>query len=297
MNASKITPCLWFDTQAEEAAGFYASIFRDGAVGAATRYPEGGMMPAGGVMTVRFTVAGQPAIALNGGPYFKFTPASSFFVGCESAAELDALWDKLIEGGFALMEREAMPPFERYGWLQDRYGFSWQLGVCGCRQYVTPFLMFTGPVYRKAAEAVEFWRSTFAEVSVQEMVLAGKSNPYGIAEGDVIHARFNLCGQDLMAMDSGYDHKFNFTEAFSFYVECASQAEIDYFWDALGADGGEGECGWMKDRFGVWWQIVPDTLESMTDGSDPVRTKRVMDALLKMHKIDMAALQEVYDGR
>ncbi len=298
MKQEKITPCLWVDAQGEEAARFYTSIFKNGSVGNITRYTERGMMPAGDVMTVRFQVAGQQAIALNGGPYFKFTPATSFFVGCESAAELDALWDKLIEGGFALMEREAMPPFERYGWLQDRYGLSWQLGVCGCPQYVAPFFMFTGPVYRKTEEAVKFWCSVFKDSEIKDVLKAGKDNPYDMAEGDVIHAEFRLFNQLFMAMDSGYDHKFNFTEAFSFYVECANQQEIDYYWNALTADGGEeSQCGWVKDKYGVSWQIVPDSLERMTDGSDPARTNRVMEALLAMHKIDMAALQRAYDNK
>ncbi len=297
MKQDKITPCLWFDEQGEEAARFYASIFKNGEVGNITRYTEGGMMPAGGVMTVRFAVAGQQSIALNGGPYFKFTPAASFFVGCESAMELDILWDKLIEGGLALMEREAMQPFERYGWLQDKYGLSWQLGVCGCPQYVTPFLMFTGPVYRKAEEAIKFWCSVFSDSGVKDTLRAEKDNPYGLAEGDMVHARFRLFNQDFMAMDSGYNHGFNFTEAFSFYVECATQQEIDYYWNALTVDGGEeSQCGWLKDRFGLSWQIVPDSLERMTDGSDPVRTKYVMDMMLKMHKLDMEALQRAYNG-
>jgi predicted 3-demethylubiquinone-9 3-methyltransferase (glyoxalase superfamily) len=114
---SKITPFLWFNDQAEEAVAFYAAIFKDSKVGSVSRYGEGGPAPAGRVMTVEFQLAGQDFIALNGGPYFTFTPAISFFVTCATQAEVDAYWEQLSEGG----EKE------QCGWLKDKYGVSWQI--------------------------------------------------------------------------------------------------------------------------------------------------------------------------
>ena len=113
----KITPFLWFDTQAEEAARFYTSIFKNSKVGTVTRYGEAGPGPKGSVMTVAFEIEGQKFTALNGGPVFKFTEAISFVVNCETQEEVDELWEKLSEGGAKV----------ECGWLKDQYGLSWQI--------------------------------------------------------------------------------------------------------------------------------------------------------------------------
>lgn len=113
----KITPFLWFDDQAEEAMNFYTSIFKNSKVGRVSRYGDGGPGPKGSVMSATFTLKGQEFMALNGGPLFSFTPAVSFFVKCETQAEVDVLWEKLSEGGTK----------ERCGWLKDKFGLSWQI--------------------------------------------------------------------------------------------------------------------------------------------------------------------------
>jgi predicted 3-demethylubiquinone-9 3-methyltransferase (glyoxalase superfamily) len=113
----KITPFLWFDDQAEEAMNFYVSIFKNSKVGSITRYGEAGPGPKGTVMSATFKLDGQEFFALNGGPLFKFTPAISFFVNCETQQEVDELWDRLSAGGRK----------DRCGWLQDKYGLSWQI--------------------------------------------------------------------------------------------------------------------------------------------------------------------------
>ncbi len=289
-----ITPCLWFDLQAEEAATFYTSVFDNGKIETVVRYPENGMMPGGTVMTVKFCLAGQDFIALNGGPYYRFTPATSFFVGCESIKEFDKLWKKLSKGGSVLMEPEAMLPyFEKFGWIQDKYGLSWQLGTCGIPQYITPYLMFVGKQCGRAEEAIGFYRSVFEISNVESMVRHGKTE--NEIEGSVLHASFSLNGQAFMAADSGWKHAFTFTEAVSFYVYCQTQAEIDRYWEMLSADGGElSQCGWLKDKFGISWQIVPADLEKMMSDKNIEKVKRVTEALLKMTKLDMSILQKAY---
>jgi predicted 3-demethylubiquinone-9 3-methyltransferase (glyoxalase superfamily) len=117
MNMQKITPFLWFDDKAEEAMNFYVSIFKNSKVGYVTRYGKAGPGPEGTVMSATFQLDGQDFFALNGGPHFKFTPAVSFFVNCETQQEVDELWEKLSAGG-----RE-----DRCGWLQDKFGLSWQI--------------------------------------------------------------------------------------------------------------------------------------------------------------------------
>jgi predicted 3-demethylubiquinone-9 3-methyltransferase (glyoxalase superfamily) len=114
---SKIKPFLWFDTQAEEAAKFYTSVFPNSKMGRVMRFPEGSPRPAGMVLTAEFELEGQPFVALNGGPEYKFTPAVSFCVDCKDQAEIDYYWDRLVAGGKPVM----------CGWLEDRYGVSWQI--------------------------------------------------------------------------------------------------------------------------------------------------------------------------
>jgi predicted 3-demethylubiquinone-9 3-methyltransferase (glyoxalase superfamily) len=113
----KITPFLWFDGDAEEAAQFYTSVFEDSKIVTVTRYSEAGPRPAGSVMTTVFHICGQEFIALNGGPQYKFTPAVSFVVSCQTQAEIDRYWDRLVEGGQPV----------QCGWLTDKYGLSWQI--------------------------------------------------------------------------------------------------------------------------------------------------------------------------
>jgi len=113
----KIKPFLWFDKEAEDAAQFYCSIFKNSKILEVARYPEGGPAPAGSVMIVTFQLEGQSFIALNGGPHFKFTPSISLYVDCETQEEVDQLWERLSEGGRK----------DRCGWLQDKYGLSWQI--------------------------------------------------------------------------------------------------------------------------------------------------------------------------
>ena len=123
LNKRKITPCLWFDDQGEDAANFYVGIFKDSRIGTISRYGEAGKevhgRPPGSVMTVAFELEGQPFTALNGGPQFKFSEAISFQINCETQAEVDHYWDKLSEGGD--------PKAQACGWLKDKFGLSWQV--------------------------------------------------------------------------------------------------------------------------------------------------------------------------
>jgi predicted 3-demethylubiquinone-9 3-methyltransferase (glyoxalase superfamily) len=134
----KITPNLWFDRQAEEAANFYTSVFKNSRVGNLTRASRAGFefhrLPEGAVLTVVFEIEGHNFIAINGGPLFKFTPAVSFLVACSTKREVDALWKKLSAGGKVLMELGEYPFSHWYGWTQDKYGLSWQVMAMGDRE-------------------------------------------------------------------------------------------------------------------------------------------------------------------
>lgn len=297
----RIVPCLWFDDQAEEAASFYTSLFDDAAVGATTRYGKAGYemhgRPEGSVMTVEFELAGYEMVALNGGPFFEFTPAVSFFVVCETEAEVDGLWPELSEDGATLMPLERYDWSEKYGWVQDRYGLSWQISLGAPEevgQKITPSLLFVGDQHGRAEEAVRRYTSVFENSEIAGILrwAAGEDEP----EGTVKHARFRLDGESFMAMDSALDHGFTFNEAISFLVKCGSQEEVDYYWDELGRGGDPAaqQCGWLADEFGVSWQVSPTVLHEMLLDPDAATVARVTEAFLQMKKFDISALEEAY---
>jgi len=297
----KITPCLWFDNQAEEAVNLYISIVRNSKIVNVARYGEAGAkasgMPKGTVLTITFQLDGEEFMALNGGPAFQFTPAVSFLVACKTKEEVDALWGRLSDGGSALMELGAYPFSDKYGWVQDRYGLSWQVMFMGDReikQKSTPTLMFVGNVCGKAEEAINFYASVLHNAKVGDILRYGKGEEPD-KEGTIKHVTFTLEGQEFAAMDSARVHNFTFNEAISFMVYCETQEEIDYYWEKLSSDPRAEQCGWLKDKYSVSWQIVPAVLDEMMLDKDAERSNRVMKAFLQMKKIDIEELKRAYE--
>ncbi len=294
-----IFPYLWFDSNAEEAVTFYTSIFKNSSVGDMLKYDEVSAvpsgMPVGSILTIAFTLEGQPFAALNGGPIFKFTPATSFFVSCKDAAEVESYWNKLIEGGSVLMELQKYPFSEKYGWLQDKYGVSWQIGVGEAKQKIRPSLLFVKEMSGKAEEAMDFYVSMFPNSSVGTKSRYGKEMPQ--SEGKLNYGEMVLNGYHMVVMDSDMDHKFGFSQAISFDVSCDTQEEIDHFYDGLSEGGEKQPCGWVIDKFGVAWQVEPVVLYSMLMDKDPVKAKRAMTQMLKMQKLDIEPIQKAYEGK
>jgi predicted 3-demethylubiquinone-9 3-methyltransferase (glyoxalase superfamily) len=295
----KIVPCLWFDHQAEEAANFYTAIFKNGKIGKMTRYDEASAkvsgQAAGSVLTVEFEITGYTMTGLNGGPIFKFTPAVSFFVTCETEEEMDELWKKLSDGGTILMELNKYPWAEKYGWLNDKYGVSWQLMLNNKPQRISPAFLFTGNNYGKAEEAIKFYTSLLPDSEIAFMQKRGKEHPETEKEGTVEYSSFTLNGQEFHAME-GKNHQFTFTEAVSFIVNCETQEEIDKLWEALSAVPESEQCGWLKDKYGVSWQITPAILPELLADPDKEKAGRAMKAMLEMKKLDIAELQKAYEG-
>jgi predicted 3-demethylubiquinone-9 3-methyltransferase (glyoxalase superfamily) len=287
----KIVPFLWFDHQAEEAANFYASLFKDSKIDSINRYSEGPMQ--GKVLTIVFQLEGQRFMALDGGPHFQFTPAVSFFVNCESIEETDRLFEQLSVDGSVLMPLQAYPFSERFAWITDKYGVSWQLNYGKRSQKITPFLMFVGKLAGNAEKAINLYTSLFEKSNIVNIErFTADEEP----TGTVKLAIFNLYGQEFMAIDSYLDHAFTFSGAISFFVNCEGQEEVDRLWDALTVDGEEQMCGWLVDRFGVTWQIIPTTLIDMLTDPDSEKSKRATDAMLKMRKIEIDKIKRVYLG-
>lgn len=302
MIQQKIIPHLWFDGRAEEAAKFYVSIFgNNSAIYDRTFYSSMGQeihgMEEGAVMTVDFQLHGQSFIALNGGPHFNFTPAISFFVTCETELELDELWQNLNDGGTPLMPLDQYEWSEKYGWIQDKFGLTWQISLGKLHdvqgQKIVPSFMFVSK-QGQAEEAVNFYTSLFDHSDITGILKyeKGADQP----EGSVMHSQFTLNGGEVfMAMDSSPEHAgFIFNEAISLLVKCEDQDEIDYFWEKLSADSKAEQCGWLKDKFGLSWQIVPKNLNDLLNADDRDSANRVMKAMLQMKKLDIQQLREAY---
>lgn len=274
----QINPCLWFDGNAKEAAEFYCSAFKSSEIKSENQ------------IVVSIEMAGQKFICINGGPIFKMNPSISFFAVCETENELDAAWRQLTDGGNVLMELGKYNWSDKYGWVQDKFGASWQLSL-GKREDVgqkfTPFLMFTGRQAGNAKRAIDFYTSVFDNSSVTGILEYTAGEPD--VEGTVKHAQFKLNNQVFMAMDSSLQHNFGFNEAVSLMVECDTQEQIDYLWEKLSAVPEAEQCGWLKDQFGVSWQIIPSVLEKLMN--DPTRSERVVQAFMKMKKFDIEVLE------
>lgn len=302
-NQQLFVHCLWYDDQAEEAAKFYTSIFPNSGIGDITRYGAAGYethkRPEGSVMTIEFNLSNLQFLGLNGGPVFKSNPSISYFVVCETAEETDALWQKLAEGGMVMMALDKYDWSEKYGFLTDKYGLSWQISQGKLSdtngQKITPSLLFVGDQAGRTEEALNLYTSIFKDSAIRGVMKngPGEQDP----EGTVKHAQFNIAGQEFMIMDSFAAHKFAFNEAISFVIPCHTQDEIDYYWNKLTENGGEESmCGWLKDKFGVSWQVEPVQLGQMLKSKDKAKTERVTNAFLRMKKFDLKKLEAAFEG-
>lgn len=300
----RITPHLWFDKEAREAAELYASLIPNSKITSVKTLHN---TPSGDCDIVSFELSGQPFMAISAGPLFKFNPSVSFHLKCKTKNEVDAIFEKFSVGGKVLMPLGSYPFSERYGWLEDKYGLSWQVILAGERemkQRIMPALMFVGRVCGKTEEAVNFYAEVFknspagADGTTSANVLARyRKGEEPDREGTVRYCSFTLLGQEFAAMDSAREHKFSFNEAISFIVPCETQGEIDYFWERLSDDPKGGQCGWLKDRYGLSWQITPTIMNEMLAGTDNDRIARVTEAFLKMKKFDIEALERAYQGK
>lgn len=300
--AKLITPHLWFDKEAKEAAALYCSVFPDSRITSVTSLHN---TPSGDSDIVSFTVWGQPFMAISAGPYFTLNPSISFIVNFDPSREqnaremLDHAWNKLSEGGTALMPLDRYPFSERYGWIQDKYGVSWQLMLTNPdgepRPTIVPSLMFVGDNCGKAEEARAFYLSVFRNARPGSIFKYGPGQEPNREEA-VMFTDFMLENTWFAAMDSALEHAFNFNEAVSLMVHCDTQEEIDYYWDKLSAVPKAEQCGWLKDKYGVSWQISPVALDDMMTKGTPEQRDRVTQAFLKMKKFNLAELQAAFQG-
>ncbi|QHN43037.1 VOC family protein [Candidatus Mycosynbacter amalyticus] len=295
----KITPNLWCNGNAEEMVDFYRNAFTDFEVLHTENYPESrdeGLADfqqdlAGKVLTIQFRVHDLEFVAINAGPEFTPNPSISFFVNFDPSRgqtqeQLDELWGKLSDDGTVLMELGEYPFSPHYGWIQDKFGVSWQLILTNPdgepRPTIVPSLLFTDKSQNQAHYAAELYVSLFDDAAVGNMSTYGQD--MGPAKADSIaYGDFRIGEQWLAVMDNGgVEHKFNFTEGVSLSVACKDQAEIDKLWGILSTVPEAEQCGWCKDKFGVSWQIVPANIDELMQRPGAFKT------MMQQHKIVIA---------
>lgn len=295
MIPQKIVPHLWFDKEAVEAAKFYVSVFKNSKI-----YHQAILRntPSGDCDIVGFSILGYHFMAINAGPIFELNPSISFMINFDPSQDPDArilideVWKKLSEGGKILMPLDKYPFSERYGWVSDKYGVNWQLIYTKPegeeRPIVIPSLLFVTKSGDKTEEATDFYLSVFKNAkrgAISRYPAGAEPNK----EGSVMFTDFMLEGQWFAAMDGRSDmHNFAFNEAVSLIINCKNQKEIDYYWDKLSAVPDAEQCGWVKDKYGVSWQIVPENMDELM-AKNPEKTTPVM---LKMKKLIIRDLKE-----
>ena len=279
--SQKIVPNLWFNGDAEQAGEFYSTALPKTTSQLIARYPD--ELPdwqasfAGQPLVVDLLIDGYRISLINAGDEFRPNPMISFMLNFDpvlfgdadaARAALDATWAALSDGGMALMELDEYPFSPRFGWMQDRYGVSWQLMLTDSgdapRPFVVPQIMFAGDVQDKAREAAELYTSLFDDAGIG-MVAEYPQQAGTAGAGAVMFGEFQIEGQWFRMMDSNVAHEFTFTPGVSLEVRCRDQAEIDRLWEALSAVPEAEQCGWLADRYGVSWQIVPENMGELME--------------------------------
>jgi predicted 3-demethylubiquinone-9 3-methyltransferase (glyoxalase superfamily) len=303
-----IIPNLWFDRHAVEAVELYCSLFPESRIISRNVIKD---TPSGDCDLLSFELWGQRFEAINGGPQIQLNPSLSMMVNFdplffqeqkdpEAAArnELNKLWNQLSRGGESLMELGEYDFSTLYGWLKDRYGMSWQLILTDPggdpRPPIMPSMLFVGDNCGKAEEAGSFYRTLFSS-SAEGLLVKYPAGLETEKEGTVMFSDFKLGETWMTASDSAYDHQFQFNEALSFIIFCKDQDEIDYYWNKLSAVPEAEQCGWLKDKYGVSWQIVPENLNQLMEEGSDRQKQAVTKAFLKMKKFNIAEIHRVFE--
>ncbi len=275
-----IGTCLWFDGKAKEAALYYKEVFGD--VEIISENP----------MAVVYQIFGRRFMNLNGGPGFNINPSISFFLSMENEAQTQSIWEKLTVEGKILMPLNKYPWSDKYGWCADKYGVNWQLMLGHkSKSKLMPNMLFTGQQNGKANEAIHYYTNLFKGATVINIDTYKKGEPD--TEGNIKYAQFELNELSFGAMDSSAPHQFSFNEAVSFIITVDTQEEIDYYWNYLIQNGAPGKCGWLKDKFGISWQVVPTCLGKFM--TNPATAPKAAYAFLQMSKFIIADLEKAVE--
>lgn len=287
---TKIISSFCFRNTALKAAEFYIATFKSGKIIRTAYYGQEtamatGLSP-GEVLSVDFETLGHSFNAING-PDFTFSPSLSFFIYCDTEEEIKTLWDKLSSGGSVLMGLDTYPWSPKYGWCADKYGVSWQLMLASHAQKIVPSFLFVNKLFGKGEEAMKFYTALFPNSKVENIHHDPETNT-------VMHGNFSLSGQTFALMEGKGEHPHAMTPAISFVINCKDQKEIDYYWEKLSEGGKPIQCGWVEDKFGVSWQVVPESLSGMVCCGDQRKTDNVMQAVMTMTKLDAEELKRAF---
>ncbi len=280
MNKS-MYPCIWCNHDARVMADFYVGTFPDSRVVDENQ------------AVVVFTVNNQRIMLLNGGDMFNPTPTIALRYLTSEEAEIEDIYRKLRDGGKDLIPLNEYSFSKRYAWVEDRFGMTWQLYTSKKEdiiQKIVPTLMFVDKNNGKAEEAMNFYTSIFPDSNLKT-IQRYTSDGQEETPGNIEHGQFVLNNFLMMIKDSSYPHSFNFSEGISMVVECNTQEEIDTYWGLLTREGGEGgTCGWLKDKYGMNWQIVPATIDKL------MRSPKVQKAMMGMQKLDIQLLRKAAEA-
>jgi predicted 3-demethylubiquinone-9 3-methyltransferase (glyoxalase superfamily) len=287
----KIVPHLWFDNEALEAARLYVSLFEDSKILNTTMLYD---TPSGDAQTVEFQLAGFEFAAISAGPYFTFNPSISLMVACETKEEVNRLYNTLVEGGSELMPLGTYDFSEWYTWISDKYGLNWQIMLVediSEHKRIRPCLLFGMEVCGKAHDAIDDYSNIFfdSKVGYVNHYLQGQASDQ---RAKINYAELELFGLEMVIMDHGYGGGATFNEAISFMIRCEDQKEIDYYWEKLSFVPEAEACGWVKDQFGLSWQVIPKMMDELLSNGTKEELERVTKAFLKMKKFDIAALEK-----
>lgn len=293
----KIVPSLWFDHVAAEAANFYAEVLPGATVTDTQYYPTEGLLDfqqefAGKELTVEFEVQGYRFVAINAGPEFRVNPSVSFMLNFDPSRDerarehLHEVWAALSDGGSELMPLGEYEFSPHYGWIQDRFGVSWQLILTDAagepRPFVIPNLLFGGPAQNRAGEAMEYYTSVFEGARTGDVWRYPDAVGPAPA-GSILFGELNLFGQWFALMDSAVEQDFTFNPGVSLMLQCQDQEELDRYWHELSAVPEAEQCGWSVDRFGLSWQVVPANM------SELMQAPGFFEKLMAMKEIEISA--------
>ncbi len=285
----KITPFIRCVDNAKEQVEYYMNIF------------PGSKITKSNPIVTSFEIFGQSLATIQGGehPEWKINPSISFSLWIKDKELTKTIRDKLADGGSIMMPFDEYMRSPAYGRCNDKYGVSRQV-MYDNREETTehalvPSLLFVGENNGKAQEAMDLYTSIFpaSKIDFVRKYEEGENDTVG----NIAHAECKLVNQQFIMADSGLNHQFQFNDGISLMVSCKDQAEVDQYRDALIADGGvEVQCGWCKDKYGVSRQIVPIQLEALISDPDLEKSGRATQAMLQMKKLDIAKLEEAFNG-
>ncbi|CAN5672011.1 VOC family protein [soil metagenome] len=283
---NNMSVCLWFNTEAQEAMDLYKATFSGAEIGNTSRYGKAGAeisgQKVGAPMMVPGKIGNLKVLALNGGPMYKFTPSFSLTAHCADEKDAERVWKMLSPGGTVRMELGKYPWSPKYGWTSDKYGVEWQITTMESQDQIVPSLLFVDELFGRGDEALKHYTSIFKESKIDMVANDEKTKT-------IMYSGFHLNGQAFSLMEGQGQHGHKFSEATSITVTCKDQTEIDYYWDKLVVGGSEQRCGWLKDKFGVSWQIVPEEMGKIM--SSAANGEKVMQAMFGMKRLDIAKLK------